>query len=511
LSKLGLVALAAIMALAMGLGLRGATQTAHAEVDESVAVWCVFLAGGIDGDPDDDAVAQDYTDACNGITAADIVNLANALGDEDAALEASDLGDLDLDANQVTDVNAAGTVPSDPVGTAAFVDLDEIYIFAFVDDDGPVTFDRDAGVTVHVNDEAGGYSANTDANDEVCIAEDDLDCDDSTPGTDDGDGVVVATIVDATADAGDDILVNVEQESAGTTETIAIVGAADELSFIAYEQAIETSGSSTDVTDCVDDSDASDADQLGDVNRTFVAATVVDDDGVELTRILVDIFEDDDDIAQVGDSTGVTVDAGDIGTAAFAVVCGGDTTGTAIITAEAGGEDADVEIAVVGAPAAIVLTAAPPSIICNGTNSSTVTATVTDDEGNTVAGGTNVNFSVVALGTANPINFGTVEGVASSQITPLAGTIAGVTVVVTAGDAEASILINCNTPDAPGTPIAPAPTATPGGGITGPDTGNGGYLGQDSSSGVSAWMLIALALGAVALVGGGVLARRAAK
>jgi hypothetical protein len=436
--------------------------------------------------------------------------MAGVLGDEDDQLEADDLADLDLDANQITDVNAAGTVPSNPVGTAAFGNLAEIYVIGFVNDDGVVTFDRDAGLTVHVNVEGGGYSADADANAETCTAADDLDCDDTTPNTDDGDGVVVATLIDATADAGDSAAVNVEQEGSGTTETLAVVGAGDEVDLIAYEQTIETSGGTADVDDCVDDSDAGDADQLGDVNRTFVAATVVDDDGTELTRILVGFTEDDDDVAQVGDSTGVTVDAGDIGTAAFAVICGGTTTGTATIEAAAAGEDVTVEIAVVGAPAAIVLTAAPPSIVCNGTNSSTVTATVTDDEGNTVAGGTNVNFSVVALGTANPINFGTVEGVASSQITPLAGTIAGVTVVVTAGDAEASILINCNTPEAIVTAIVG--TATAGGGtVQPPDTGNGGYLGQDSSAGFPAWTLIALALGALALVGGGVFARRAAK
>jgi hypothetical protein len=135
---------------------------------------------------------------------------------------------------------------------------------------------------------------------------------------------------------------------------------------------------------------------------------------------------------------------------------------------------------------------------------------VTDADGNNVAGLTDVNFSVVALGTANPINAETVAGVASSVITPLSGADAGVTVVVSSGDAQASIRIDCL--ETLLTPAPPAgPTPTPPGGIVGPDTGNGGYLGQDSSSSFPMWTLVALALGSVALVGGGLVARRAGK
>jgi hypothetical protein len=139
-----------------------------------------------------------------------------------------------------------------------------------------------------------------------------------------------------------------------------------------------------------------------------------------------------------------------------------------------------------------------------------VTAKVTDSAGDNVADGVTVNFSVVALGTANPINVKTAAGSASSTITPLSGATAGVTVIVTSGEAQASIRVDCSLPIPTPTSAGPLPTPTRPGGVIGPDTGNGGYLGQDGSAGFPAWTLVALALGSVALVAGGLVTRRAA-
>jgi hypothetical protein len=47
--------------------------------------------------------------------------------------------------------------------------------------------------------------------------------------------------------------------------------------------------------------------------------------------------------------------------------------------------------------------------------------------------------------------------------------------------------------------------------VTPPDTGTGGYLGQDSSAGFPMWTLVALALGSFALVAGGMVTRRAGR
>jgi hypothetical protein len=160
-------------------------------------------------------------------------------------------------------------------------------------------------------------------------------------------------------------------------------------------------------------------------------------------------------------------------------------------------------------PAAIALTASPAAIPCDGTSTSTVTAKVTDSAGNDVVDNTPVTFSVVALGTANPINTTTTGGSSTSTITPLSGGTAGVVVQVTAGDAASSIRIDCLPALATATAAAGGATATPPGGITGPNTGTGGYLGNDSSSGFPMWTLVALALGSFVLVGGGIVARRA--
>ena len=86
------------------------------------------------------------------------------------------------------------------------------------------------------------------------------------------------------------------------------------------------------------------------------------------------------------------------------------------------------------------------------------------------------------------------------------------TVLVTAGEAQSSILVSCfSAPAATATAGGVVGTPTTGGTIQPPDTGNGGYLGQNSSAGLSLWTLVALALGGIALVAGGTLARKVSK
>lgn len=104
--------------------------------------------------------------------------------------------------------------------------------------------------------------------------------------------------------------------------------------------------------------------------------------------------------------------------------------------------------------ASVSLTASPAAIICDGVHSSVVSAKVTDAQGDNVVDGTPVSFSVVALGTSNPSDTFTVNGSASSVVTPFAGSTAGVTVVVMSGLAQASIRIDC-------VYVAPTATATP--------------------------------------------------
>lgn len=515
MSKFGIGAIALVVAVLFGFSARVGTQTAHAEVDGTVAIGCEFLARYIDGDPDDPTDPPgpgDYTNACNGIDSTDVANLGDALGDEDGTLEASDFEDIDLDGNQLQEDGS-----------------NSIYVFAFVDNDGTVTFDAGSGLTVVVNPDDDAVPNVDDLNAETCGATEGLDLDCDTDVNDDGDGVVVATIDVGTADAGDDVDVDVAQAddpSTESTQTISVVGAPDEISVEALKSVVEATGSTSDFDDCLEDSDVGDGTStITNVNMTILKATVVDNDGVELTRVAVDWDVDDTDVADWdGDGgedadepkadTVITVDTGDLaGVGAFLAVCGGTDTGTATFTAheDESNEEDSVEVTVVGAPAAVALTASPAAIACDGTQTSSVTAKVTDSEGNNVANGSGVEFSVVALGTANPITASTTDGSASSTITPLSGATAGVVVVVTAGDAQASIRIDCSLPIPTATSTGPQPTPTRPGGIVGPDTGNGGYLGQDGSAGFPMWTLVALALGSVALVAGGMVTRKVSK
>jgi len=527
LKTIGIVALAAVAALVLGFGARLGTQTAHAEADGSVAIGCEFLLRYIDGNPDDATdLTTDLPDACfDGIDAADVVDLANALGDEDDELEESDFEDADLDLNQVEDGLAAALCDAPLAATTNC--RGEILLFAFVDNQTTVQFDAENGLDIVISDDGGAAEASPadDANGETCEGDDDEDCGSTV--TNNGDGVVVATAIDnAVGDPGDSVEVDILQNdntSDNFPQTIEITGGPDSVVLDVLKNPIQTSGDSTDVGDCEDESDIEDAAaQLGDVNRTVLKATVTDEDGTELTRVGVDFEVDDEDIASFDADTGepaneekaftgVSVDGGAAGVGSFLILCGGTDTGTATVTATAGTEDDDAEVDVVGEPANVALTASPAAIDCDGAATTTVSATVTDADGNNVADGSNVNFSVVALGTASPINADTTAGVATSSITPLSGAVAGVTVIVTAGDAQASIRVDCNTPAAAtATPGGPAPTPPGGGPIGGPDTGSGGYLSQDSS-GVSMWTLVALALGSMVLVAGGMVTRRVGK
>ena len=104
---------------------------------------------------------------------------------------------------------------------------------------------------------------------------------------------------------------------------------------------------------------------------------------------------------------------------------------------------ATVDPAITPGPADVIeLTADPQQLICDGNTASVVTALVLDEDGRPVADGTEVNFSVVTLGTADPIDATTSDGKANTEVVALAEQ-AGVPVNVTAGDAAASIRIDC--------------------------------------------------------------------
>ncbi len=527
----GIAAVAIVAALILGFGARlSSATTAHADTTAVVVVPCEGLADYLDGSttdtPPDGTIPTtdpELLAACGNGTATvgpnipptgaiSIAKLATAIGDKDGILEASDLTALQtLGANQI----GAGCVVA-----IATCTLD---VFAFTDNESTVTFNAPNGLQFVPSD--------TSSNDWTCdLNTEDFDCQ-NVPNND-GNGVVMAGLINGTGTAaltaGDTGTIKVSQDAVESDATITVVGAAHDVQLTLAETTIQSSGSTAAFTTCSTTSDVSDSSSLSAPTSTIAISVVTDAAGTKMTRVPVLLKSGSTDIADIAigsrpnsvlSNTIETVDAGTNGIAHFAVICGGKNTGTSTISAtiNKGKTNEDIDSAtltVVGTASAVALTASPAQIACDGSQTATVTAKVTDSAGNNVADGTTVNFSVVALGTANPINVKTTAGSASSTITPLSAGSAGVTVTVTSGDAQASIRVDCSLPVPTAVPpVVGAPTPVGGGvgTIAGPNTGTGGYLNQDGSSSFPMWTLVALALGSVVLVAGGMVTRRADK
>ena len=326
--SIAIVAAAAFVVLASG-----GQPLARAEIEGSVAIGCEFITDAIDGDLNDVTVAADTTDACvDGVDADDVDNLANTLGDQDSTLESTDFTSIDRDANQMRIMSPGIT--------------DEILVFQFVDNDAVVMFDAEVGVSMVVHDDDGGFSADNDVNPETCAQGDDRDCDNNV--LIDGDGVVVATAkANVSADAGEtnDLdLFQTDDTGNVQVQTINIVGAPATLDLQLQTSTIHASGNASSVQTCMHASSALDTTQWDDVNRTSARAVVRDAGTRVLTRIPVQFSTTDADVAAIDTdsgepasapkgTTGVSVDAGASGIAAFAIVCGGFEAATRIVNA----------------------------------------------------------------------------------------------------------------------------------------------------------------------------------
>jgi hypothetical protein len=178
---------------------------------------------------------------------------------------------------------------------------------------------------------------------------------------------------------------------------------------------------------------------------------------VALTRVPVTFSAQNPTVANIDDdagepssepkaTTGVSIDRGAAGIGAFAVLCGGTDVGSATVTAseQVGLNDADVVVTVLGSAASIELAAAPPQLVCDNVNTSTITATVRDVNGELVLDGTPVHFDVSSVGVVDPINTTTVNGVVTTTFRGFSTWSVGVPVVATSGSQQNSILIICN-------------------------------------------------------------------
>ncbi|HLB22684.1 MAG TPA: hypothetical protein VJP07_01175 [Dehalococcoidia bacterium] len=515
--KIGIAAVAVVAALVLGATVIGTTPRADADVNEVIDVHCLLLQDSSIG-----YTTVGFQPCTTPLTSVEVQDLADVLGDEDGTLEAGDFSAFEqYDANQLSE---ACTSP-------AFLCTN--LIFVFVNDEESVTLDTPAGLT---SIQAGGAETDAvcDTDNDATTPDGDFDCSDTVASN--GDGVVVFQVYNFNADRGDTKTVNVRQEDVPDSVDINMVGSPNDVVLTLVESLIETNGSLADANECAAETDVTDA--IDPPNATLAFAIVYDEDDRELAMVGVEITvqppADNPDIATLGvgdvpeEITGDTKlsllpeEDGAAPIAYYRVVCGGMGTGETTIKAQIDDGDADTvkdddtstqDLTVGGAPSALALTAQASTIKCDGSEKSTVTVKVTDSDGNDVADGVPVNFSVVALGTADPINTVTKDGQASTVVTPLSNSSAGVTVIVTVGDSsiaspvQQSVRVDCALPLATQPTLAPPVPVAP---ITPPDTGNGGYLGQDGGS-FPMWTLIALVLGSLTLVAGGAVARRAAK
>jgi hypothetical protein len=359
----------------------------------------------------------------------------------------------------------------------------QMWVLTMVTNDDPLHLDADEGVWLSTDFTSSQSVASIYSPTADCPFFDN-DCDDDGVK---GDGVVVDYLAGfGVADLGDAII-TATQAGIDVEMDYTVVGPPDDITLTATKATIQEGAAAADCAL------ASFTTAIAKPQITGLLAEVVDESGTALTGIQVAWDIDDEDVVHdalvqngpdEGDEIDQTVSLSSGGVvAAPSLGCAGDP-GTVTVNADvlkfvvdafaATTIDDETDITVVGAPASMTLAANPPSIACNGVNTSEVSATLLDSAGKPVVAGNKVRFEVVALGIATPIIATTdAKGVAKSTITPLSGVTAGVTVLVMVVDddtIEGNILVACQ----PAVPIVPPPVTPPS--VTPPRTGDGGYL-----------------------------------
>jgi hypothetical protein len=457
---------------------------------------------------------------------------------------------LDLDANQVH----AGQ---------------SMFIVAFVDDDAGVRFSADEGHFLSpLNNVNTGqeYLCNDSYGPGGSI---DPDCDGDANTV--GDGAVVARLVIGPDDDLGETEVMVIQEGLGFPQSIEITGTPDSIQIEplfgknkiqAGGTAPQPGGERQQPTSCV--FGASVDAVLAANSDPWKAVLVVkafddEDQEIAVAGTLWDPpytpnssipgthpFADPQDIGGAATPLAPTLDTGAIGLAFPEFVCSKEETGTMTLTVAfdnylgavpivSGGladvdETTEIDIEILPPPSSLTLAAEPAQMDCNGTNTSTITATLALPDGGVPANGNDVNWNVQVLGTVSPLVSDATDGKTTTVLTPLAPAGTGVPVRARVGEPtrfvreddhtldlerternpdflESTIIVQCvagTGAPAPGAPGAPGGGAAPGGGrptgpIRGPDTGTGGDLdGRGSLSVLPAMLLF---VGAMALIG----------
>jgi hypothetical protein len=467
---------------------------------------------------------------------ASVARMDALFGDGDGNVEPEDFASIDLDGNQVHQYDAH------PANNGS------MWVVAFVPDADPVRFATDRGVLVPWGSNSPGlptaYGIDPVDNEYVCdTVSEDLDC---VQGTHGGDGVVAVRLrARWTDDAGrGDGVVTVTQGRREAKLRFKVVGEVARIEFVTLESTIQDGVSDLDRNGKLGDTGECPLETTaggflganGTAERSIVLARAFDHDDNSITGAFVTWDTDDHDRAVMAAPLTPTLDLGSFGFGAPNIICGrvkpGDVHVLGKITRSDPGSGATLDpqafidkntvaFKVVGVPASITLVAAPAAIVCDGKTASAVSAVVKDAAGTPAAPGLKVRFDVRVLGTADPILPATnADGVATSNVTPLAEAGAGVPVVATAGGVQASLLIRCGEAGAAPPPEGAAPpppaeeppsggepvAAVQGAGVPGlPRSGDGRAL---DGSVLSPAILLAAALGACGMMAAGAWRRR---
>ncbi len=434
-------------------------------------------------------------------------------------MKAADFAKIQLTGNQIHQLD--GTDPST---------LSEFAVLAFVNADAPVTFQTDAGFFL----ESGGPIYTCNAGEFVPgQANQDPDCGGGSLGVtgpnallNNEDHVVVAYLR-CTADTctRGPHFINVVQQGIIFPQQFTVVGEPVDIKFFTPKTVIQAgvpNKAGTNLPDCpLEASVAGFTAALGEAEKTVVVARAVDSDGTAIAGAWIIWSTNGSTDAVIAQPGTPTLDLGGFGFGAPNILCAvqgasaGHVTVTARLTRVFSGQHMDpradpdnqpaninaflrqqqTTFDVHAAPTKVSLSADPPSLVCDGTATTTVSALVTDSVGIPAAAGTTVGFDTLALGNANPLIATTnADGVATSVISPLAGDVSGipVNVIVAPTGATASILIACQAAAAPapaggsaGAGAAPEGAAT--GQIRPPNTGMG--MAQDTAFPV--WPVVA--------------------
>ncbi len=476
--------------------------------------------------------------------------------------------------------NDNGTIePNELAGLAALngnhvhQDDGSLMVIVIVEDDNPVEFDTDKGVFVDLDPDpsktAGHFICDKFGPATTLKLQDDCD----------GDGVqhygaVIAHYSAAGAELGDGLITAWDYQNGKQLASlpIQIVGEPDNVTAGAFETTVNgglldyNEDGNRDAKDCPLPGDSAGfLEALNNPYKTVVIGRVTDSSGQNIGGAWIKWTVEDEDAAVIALPETPTLDLGSFGIGAPQVLCGlnGPTDvklkvelvhGPLGINLDPGAqsEESEGDFHILGVAKNVTLTAAPVSVACDGTASSTVSAQLTDENGDNVGNNYEVRFDVSVLGTTNPIKGKTTDGKAKTTVTPLANVTTGVPVIVSVhsptldvfeladqdtldndGDGttnepgemkntgrtrpnpdyiETSILVQCGAAPA-GQPAGPGgttgPGGAPGGVISGPDTGSGGSLGNvDGRGALPLWPAMALLAGAMALIGGRFALRR---